>query len=201
MIVVDVETTGVDFKKHSIVSIGAVDFSNPLNNFYQENKIWFGAEVDPIALQINGFTEEQITDLSKKTLKENITDFIEWSKFIEDITLAGENVARFDAMFLKDSADRYGIEFSFGIRSVDLHALSYVNHLEKGIEIPLNKNRTNISSDTTFTYVGLPEEPKPHNALIGAKMEAEAFSRLIYGKILFKEFQKYPLPQYLRFLF
>lgn len=201
MIVVDVETTGVDFKKHSIVSIGAIDFSNPLNNFYQENKIWFGAEVDTIALQINGFTEEQITDLNKKTLKENITDFIEWSKSIGDVTLAGENVARFDAMFLKDSADRYGIEFSFGIRSVDLHALSYANHLEKGIEIPLNKNRTNISSDTTFIYVGLPEEPKPHNALTGAKMEAEAFSRLIYGKILFKEFQKYPLPQYLRFFF
>jgi DNA polymerase-3 subunit epsilon len=198
MIVVDVETTGVDSKINSIVSIGAVDFSNPSNTFYQENRIWFGAEVNPKALEINGFTEEQLIDRSKKTLKETVSDFIEWSKSVEDITLAGENVGRFDALFLKNSADRYGIEFPFGVSSVDLHALSYSHHLKYGIKIPLNKNRTDISSDTTLVYVGLPTEPKPHNALTGAKMEAEAFSRLIYGRCLFEEFRSYEIPKFLK---
>lgn len=44
---------------------------------------------------------------------------------------------------------------------------------------------------------GLPNEPIPHNALTGAKMEAEAFSRFIYGKSFFKEFENYPVPHYL----
>lgn len=198
MIIVDVETTGVNPKMHSIVSIGAVDFSNPSNTFYQENRIWLGAEVDPVALQINGFTEEQITDMRKKSLEENITDFIEWSKSVKDITLAGENVGVFDLKFLLNSAERYGIEFPFGRRTVDLHAVSYANYLRKRVEIPLDKNRTNIRADTTFVYVGLKEEPKPHNALMGAKMEAEAFSRLIYGRWLFEEFRSYEIPEYLR---
>ena len=47
MIVVDVETTGVDARKNSIVSIGAVDFENQKNQFYGECKIWEGAEIDP----------------------------------------------------------------------------------------------------------------------------------------------------------
>ena len=78
MIVVDVETTGVDSKKNSIVSIGAIDFSNPQNQFYQECRVWEGAEIAQQALYINGFTKEQITDKNKPTLKEAIESFIKW---------------------------------------------------------------------------------------------------------------------------
>ena len=47
-------------------------------------------------------------------------------------------------------------------------------------------------------YVGLPPEPKPHHALTGAKVEAEALSRLLFGKILLKEFAHYEIPKYLK---
>jgi DNA polymerase III epsilon subunit-like protein len=39
MIVFDIETTGFDADKCAIVSIGALDFFNPENTFYQEAKI------------------------------------------------------------------------------------------------------------------------------------------------------------------
>ena len=45
MIIIDVETTGLDPKKYSIVSIGAVDFKKPMRTFYEECRIWDGAEV------------------------------------------------------------------------------------------------------------------------------------------------------------
>ena len=57
MIVVDVETSGLDDEKNSLLSIGAVDFYNPKNQFYGECRVREGAEVNPEALEVNGFTE------------------------------------------------------------------------------------------------------------------------------------------------
>jgi DNA polymerase III epsilon subunit-like protein len=66
MIIIDIEASGVDYKKHSIVSIGALDFSNPTNRFYGECQIWPGAHIMDEALKVNGFTKDQITDPNKK---------------------------------------------------------------------------------------------------------------------------------------
>ena len=191
MIVVDVETTGIDPKKHSIVSIGAVSFYNSRNQFYQECKIWDGSEVTEEALKINGFSEEDIKNPNKKTLKEVIKNFLNWADNIKNKTIAGENPS-FDRDFLKASIERSGLKWEFGYRTVDLHSLCYANYLKRGEALPAKLN-----TDKTLNYVGLPDEPKPHNALTGAKMEAEAFSRLIYGKVLLKEFEKYRIPDYL----
>ena len=62
MLVVDVEASGTEAAKHSIVSIGALDFSNPSIRFYGECRIWEGAHVMPEALMVNGFSEEQIKE-------------------------------------------------------------------------------------------------------------------------------------------
>jgi hypothetical protein len=42
------------------------------------------------------------------------------------------------------------------------------------------------------------KEGKPHNALEDAKLTAECFSRVVYGKSLFSDFKKYDIPLYLR---
>lgn len=196
MIVVDVETTGLDPRKHSIVSIGALYFPNPEKQFYQECRIWYGAEISKEALNINGFSEEDIKDPNKKSLEETIKDFLQWTEGIDDVTLAGENPS-FDLNFLKSSAERYDIKWPFGHRTVDLHSLCYTHFLKRGLNPPVKNERTDLNLDKILRYVGLPEEPKPHNALTGAKMEAEAFSRLVFGNPLLKEFETYPIPNYL----
>jgi len=196
MIVVDVETTGLDPQKHSIVSIGTVDFSNPENRFYQECCIWDGAEVTPEALEVNGFTEEDVRDPNKKTLEKVIKEFFEWIKNIEDKTIAGQDPA-FDKSFLQASAERYGIEWKLGHRTVDLHSVCYFHYLKRGLVPPTKEGRTALNLDKIANYVGLPDESKPHHALNGAKLEAEAFSRFIYGKPLFGEFAKFSVPNYL----
>ncbi len=196
MIIVDVETTGLNPKKHSIVSIGAIDFANSKNQFYQECRIWDDAEISKEALEINGFSEEEIKSPDKKSLEEVIKDFLKWIMNIEERTLAGENPS-FDRDFLKDSMERYNIDWQLGHRTIDLHSLCYSHYLKHCLIPPLKDKRTNLNTDTILKYTGLPAEPKPHKSLTGAKMEAEAFSRLIFGKSLLKEFENYPIPTYL----
>src|SRR3990167_7054515 len=62
MIVLDIEATGVEPKKHSIVSIGALDLANPTNRFYMECRVWDGAHIMDEALGVNGFTRQQVPD-------------------------------------------------------------------------------------------------------------------------------------------
>lgn len=196
MIVVDVETSGLDPLKHSIISVGALDFCDPGNQFYEECRIWDGAAIDKESLKINGFGEEAVRDANKKSLEELIKDFILWLKPIQERTLAGGNPS-FDRDFLTESAKKYNIDWKFGYRLVDLHSISFAHHLRRGLEPPKKEGRTHLSVDRILKYTGLPDEPKPHHALVGAKMEAEAFSRLIYGKSLLKEYENFPVSDYL----
>lgn len=196
MIVLDVETTGVDFKKNSIISIGALDFFNPSNQFYAECRVFEDAEITEQALAINGFTREQVLFTNKYSLEEGVLKYLDWSSHIKERTIAGEN-PRFDRDFLNASLERYGLK-RIPFRTIDLHTLSYINHLMKRIEIPLKESVSDINLDSTLNYVGLPPESKPHHALTGAKLEAEAFSRIIYRKGLFEEFEKFEIPDYLR---
>ena len=197
MIVVDVETTGLDPLKNSIVSIGAVDFFNPLNQFYGECKIWDGAEITQQALNVNGFSVDEITSMSKQSLKDLIQYFIDWAAHINPKVLAGHNTY-FDVSFLEDSAKKYQIPWIFGWRLIDLHSEGFTNHIKNNFKLPLNEGMPRLTADYLHNYTGLPSEPKPHNALTGAKMEAETFSRLIYGKGLLKDYEGYLVPKYLR---
>ena len=196
MIIVDVETTGLDPLRCAILSIGAVDFSDPSRTFYRECRIFSDALVSSEALAINGFTWDHVQRTDLDDLSVVLADFLSWMSTVTDQTLAGENPS-FDRDFLRAAFDRCGIRASLGYRTLDLHTLCYAHHLLRRLVPPLKYNRTNISADTCLVYVGLPAEPKPHHALVGAKMEAEAFSRLLLGKGLLAEFAPYPVPQYL----
>ena len=196
MLIVDVETTGLNPNKHSIVSVGALYFLTPENQFYEECRIWDGAEIDFNALQINGFSKKEIIDPNKKSLEEVIKQFIKWIQPFEDKTIAGENPA-FDRDFLIISAEKYRLNLGLSYRTIDLHSICYTHQLARGLVPPRHMNRTNLNTDNILDYVGLSKRKGIHNALTDVKLEAEAFSRLIHGKNLLKEFEKYPIPSYL----
>lgn len=202
MIVTDVETSGVDSLKNSIISIGAVEFLNPQNTFYGECQIWSGAEINPEALKINGFTEEEIRNPNKKTLKEILLEFTDWIEPIKDKTLAGHNIGGLDIPFLLNSFERcgfpkkYSVEEGWGKRIVDLHTLVYSSLFGRLLPIPIRNGQSALNLNYCLKYVGLPKEPMPHNALTGAKMEAEALFRLIFrGRKLMEEFKEYEIPK------
>ena len=194
MIVVDVEASGVEAKRHSIVSIGALDFANPSNRFYEECRIWDGAHVMDEALAVNGFTKDQITDTSKQSEADAVHAFLRWSESIDERTLAGQNVS-FDRDFLKAAAERAGhTDWQFAYRTIDTHTLCYMHMIQRGIKPPVAHKRSALDLDAVLNYTGIPAEPSPHNALTGALSHAEVISRLLYGRKLLPEFSKFEIP-------
>lgn len=198
MIVLDIETTGLEPKKHSIIEVGAIEYDNPLNIFNERCRIWPGAESDPGALEINGFNPDELTDPVIQTQKELLLKFIDWISSVDDKTIAGQNVD-FDISFLNESCKRLNLPSYFGKRKVDLHSVAYAHFLRRNIRPPLKNNLSDLHSDLIMDYVGIPAEPKPHRALNGARYELEALSRLISGKSALDEFSGYEVPLYLKF--
>jgi DNA polymerase III epsilon subunit-like protein len=197
MIVLDIETTGIDPRRHSIVEVGAIDFDSPGNYFNERCQIWDGAEIDFKALEINGLTLNEIQDQTIFTQKELISGFMIWTDNIEDKTIAGQNVD-FDISFLNESSARCGLNLTLGKRKVDQHSIVYAHLLKRNIKPPIKDRFSDLNSDLIMNYVGLPSEPKPHRAINGARFEAEALSRLIYGRGMFDEFAGYVVPDYLQ---
>ncbi len=193
MIIVDVETTGIDEIKHAILSVGALDFDNPENQFYEECRAFDEAHIDDDGLAINGFTREQVSDQSKQTDEDLLKHFIAWTNGVKEQTFAGQNPS-FDRDFLHRAADRYHLEWPFAFRTVDQHSVCYADMIKKGVPLPITHNHTALNSDKIMQYVGIPAEPHPHNALNGAKVAAEALSRLLYGKKLLPEFNEFDIP-------
>ncbi len=197
MIILDMELSGLDSRRNSILSIGAVDFSNPDNQFYTECRLRKYGKFHPDALAVNGFTEESIRDRKKPSEDAALEKLCAWMDKIPDRTIAGHNVQT-DIRFLKHAFYKYGIERKITGRSVDTYGLVYVHMLLRGVKPPMRESQADINSDVVFSYCGLPKEPHPHNALTGVKMIAESLSRLLYGKCMFGEFSRYEIPGYLR---
>lgn len=196
MIIVDVEASGTESWKHSIVSVGALDLAHPEDRFYEECRIWDGAHVMEGALKVNGFTMEEITDPSKQSEADLAHKFLDWSKDAADRTLAGQNVS-FDRDFLKAAAERAGhTEWPFAYRTIDTHTLCWMHMVNRGLTPPIDPRhrRSGLNLDAVMNYCGIPDEPDPHNALTGALSHAEVVSRLLYGKKLLPEFDQFEIP-------
>jgi len=197
MIIIDIETTGLDERTHAILSVGAIDFLDPKRMFYEECRAWDGAEVHPQALEVNGFTMAQVFDPKKQSVQELLKKFLDWAQGCEERTIAGENVA-FDRDFLKVNMERLGLPWFFGHRVVDLHSISFARLKGLGVFVPHKNAVSALNMNKTLNYVGLADEPSPHHALMGAKLEAEAFSRLIHGKNLLAEFAHVAVPLHVK---
>ena len=195
MLVIDVESSGLDPKKHSIVSLGALDLENPSNQFYAECRVWDGAEIDEDALRVNGFTEAELTDRNKMTEEELIRNFIGWAESITNRTFCGQNVS-FDRDMTKAAAHRANFDWKFAHRTIDTHTLAYMHMIKASLPAPIDveHHRSTLNLDAILNYCGIPDEPEPHNALTGAKCHAEVASRLLYSKKLLPEFEHYEIP-------
>lgn len=193
MIVVDLETSGVDQRVHGLLSIGAVDFLEPGRQYYGECKLREEGDVMDEALEVNGFTYEDITNHNKQSEVDLVKDFLLWFKRSKDHTLAGQN-PHFDLSFLEEVCRRSELDIPFARRLIDLHSVTVYHITSRGLEVPIRKKRSDVDSDYIMRYVGIPEEPRPHNALNGAVWEAEAFNRLFYNGGLFDDFEKYSVP-------
>lgn len=196
MIAVDVEGSGTESHKHSVLSIGAVDMSQPTRQFYGECRAWEGAKIEDEALAVNGFSQEQATDPDKQSEAELIHQFIAWALECKEQTFAGQNPS-YDRDFLRAAAERAGhTDWPFAHRTLDSHTMAYMHMIKRGETPPLKegKKHSGLNLDAILNYCGIPGEPKPHNALTGAQSHAEVVSRLLYDKKLLPDFEQFEIP-------
>jgi len=211
MIIIDIETTGMNFWENSILSIGALCFNNPKNQFYGECRVDKDDIITEDALKINGFSKEEITSEKKQTQKELIKKFLEWLNKQENRILAGHNIGFFDLNFLKTKAKKYNLNIKTRYRSLDLCSVAQTRYFQINGKFLLDDYKENgMSLPEVLKFCGIKDERieirdgklikqgKTHNALEDCKLEAECFSRLLSGKGLFEEYNKFLIPNYLK---
>lgn len=167
LIIVDIETSGLDRTNCGILSIGAIDFNSD-RNFYLECRVDDNHSIENKALELNGFTKEQIFDPTKPTMQEGYQIFEEWAfSLYKNPILGGENIGQFDALFLcRASGNKFTLNWPFKHRFVDLHSIFYF------------ATGQSISLQNMAKYFGLDPEPEIHNALNGALKVKEIFQCL-----------------------
>lgn len=174
MIVFDVETSGLDPYKNTILSIGAYD-TRRQDSFYEEIRAPEWADISPRALKVNGFTKEEIYSKDRTPLEKAINDFLAWSGRSDDRVLAGWNV-HFDIGFLQAALMRLNIKWPFGFRYIDIHGVAYLdiyaNDASSMYHYRTVEGLSKLSLNGALKFYGLPPEPNPHNALTGAKAGA-----------------------------
>lgn len=199
MISIDWEFTWLNHKIHSLVSLWAVDFYNPTNQFYAECRIWEWATWEDEALKINWFSVKDIQDPNKLSIVQLIKKFDEWLKTCPYPQILIWQNPKSDIDFLVESYKKAWLEYPLWHRSLDTHTIVFSKHLELGKKILLDKWKYKINLDESLNFVWIPGgEPKPHIALMWAKCAAEVVSRTIFGKKLLSEFEWYDIPEYLR---
>ena len=188
MISIDVETGGLDPKNSALLSIGAVDMLDPTRTYYIEMRAREDGEVTEFALKVNGFTVEETQDPAKFTEEKAMHNFIGWvNECAGQKILLGHNAA-FDMGFIRESCKRYDIKCPFQHRVIDLHSVYYYEELrQKGYDIKAVSRQ--ISLNYILKELFGQKEPNPHNALTGAKCNAEVMHALSgFRNRLFEDF-------------
>jgi DNA polymerase III epsilon subunit-like protein len=202
MIVVDLECSGDDYEKCGIVEIGAVDIDNPKNSFCEcarisENEtIVNNPNASLTVLDVLGMTEEELRDEKKQTEKELLENFFNWCIKNDYATMICQH-PQFDVAFLEHRARKNNVKFPISYKALDLHTLAQLKWFEIHNEFSLIDDFSSIGLKTILEFAGMQDNRNAHNALEDAKLEAECFYRLVYGKNLFEEYNEFPIPDYL----
>lgn len=196
MIIVDIETSGVDFVKNGIWQIGAVDLENPENQFLEEGRIDDDDEIDEIALEITGKREEYIRDSLKRSQKDLIVSFFNWCEGVGGKMCGAQN-PQFDLGFLFTKSRKYGLDIPIHYRAIDLHSIATLKHFQVFKKMLIKNGRSDMGLTNILKFCGMEDNRTAHNALEDAKLAAECFNRIIYGKTLFSEYLEFFIPEYL----
>jgi DNA polymerase III epsilon subunit-like protein len=214
MIVLDIESSGLDSGKCGIWQIGALELENPKNYFLEEARIDDEDEVTESALKVIGKSEEELRDRKKQSQRQLILNYIKWLSPVREKLFMGQNIG-WDISFIQNKCMRYGVMDKFrevqSQRAFDLHTIAQERYKAiKGFYLFDEKGKSKMNLTAILEFCGLPDERilmngnkiekqgKSHNALDDCKLEGECFSRLVYGKNIFPEFSQYKIPEVLR---
>jgi len=207
MIVLAIETSGLDFLSLGIWQIGAIDL-NTMEEFFDECRIDDEDIIEKGALEITGKTKEELRNKNKQSQKELLKKFFEWTEKRSRGNFLCHS-PQWDIGWICAKASKYGLTTPFHYRAFDLHTIAQTKFHELNKEFLIKENHSVMGLEQVLKFCGLEDnrkqnkegkitEGKPHNALEDAKLTAECFLRLVFGKNLFPEFAKFEIPQELR---
>jgi len=209
MIVLDIETSGVSPENCGIWQIGAIELENPENTFLEEGRIGDKDLIEESALLVTGKTKEYLLDKNRQSEKDLLNNFFKWVENVKVRNCICQN-PQFDLGFINMKIRKYGLENFLPHRAFDLHSFAQMKYFQLNNSFLLDKNHSKMNLTNVLDFCGIKDERrhvegielisygKEHNALEDCKLTGECFSRIIYGKNIFEEFKKFPIPEYLR---
>ncbi len=207
MIVMDLETSGLYPERNGIWQIGALEFENPSNYFIDECRIDDEEYVEREALEVTGKTEEELRDENMQSQRELLEKFFAWCESVKIKNCICQN-PQFDLGFLGAKARKYGLKFPLPHRTFDMHSIGALRYFEIHEKLLIRDDKSDMGLGNILKMCGIEDKRKkmekgvvvqegnPHNALEDAKLTAECFSRIFYGKHLLNEFSQYKIPKY-----
>jgi DNA polymerase III subunit epsilon len=198
MIIVDIETSGLDFERSGIWQIGALELENPDNYFLEEGRIDDEDFVNPESLKIIGKSEEELRDRDKRSQKDLLNYFFQWCIKIQEHKNCVCQNPQFDWSFLNIKAKKYKLDFPFHHRSYDLHSIVQLRYFQLKKRFLIKQDMSDMGLSKILIFVGMKDNRKEHNALEDARLTAECFSRIVFGKNLISMYNKFTIPPYLK---
>lgn len=201
-IVVDLETSGVNFARCGIWQIGAIDLETK-EEFLEESRIDDEDEIISVGnknvLEVIGKTEEELRDKNKQSQKELLEKFFRWVETRKMKNLVCQN-PQFDFAFLKLKAEKYSLEIPFHYRAFDTHSIAHAIYFQKHKEFFLREDEdfSGMNLSKMLEICGMQDNRKAHNALEDAKLTAECFSRLMFGEKFLDEYEEFEIPEDLK---
>ena len=211
MIVVDIETSGVEYGC-GIWQIGAIDLDTG-HEFFEEGRIDEEDSISEEALKIFDRSGEYLRDKKKKSQEKLLEDFFKWCKSHKGGNFICQH-PQFDYSFFKLKAEKYGLKIPINYKAFDLHSVAQMVYKKVHGKLLMKKEKGVVISDMGLSSIlqlcgmsddrrkmkdgKIEKEGRPHDALGDAKLEAECFYRLVYGKNFLPEFKSLPVPDYLK---
>ena len=211
MIVVDIETSGLDFTKCGIWQIGALYIDNPKNTFLEEARIDDNDLIEPEALRVGGKTESDLRDGKKQSQKQLLINFFSWVKKTNNFAMLSHNPQDLDYTLVVKKAKQYSLEFPFHHRCFDMHSMAQLKFFQVNGNFLMKPGMgvSEMGLSHVLEFCGMEDnrikagqkgvnEGHPHNALEDCRLTAECFSRIVFGKSLIEDYSKFLIPSYLK---
>lgn len=183
-IFLDLETTGLDFDKHVVLDVGIVivDLNDMSRTFAYTSCITCDANdwllADKKALEVNGFSEENNWQLSKKdyeVTKELVQFFKKHDVEKGKAFFICQNPSFDRPFFLQLMSQELMHELNLPYHWLDLASMYWMKYYacfhpipSAHCIIPELAYEVSLSKDTIAKHLGIPPEAKPHKALQGA---------------------------------
>lgn len=175
LVVIDLETSGLNPVEHGILEIGAVKLATG-EEFECRCRLGEEFKYDPRVYPVNHIGESEARDERFMSETAAVSELLMWlgsgPKWMQ-----GGSYPQFDLGFLHQVALESALILPMGRQLLDLATVAVTYCIATGTQIPKS-----LSADSIYRMLGLPEEPRPHRALQGARAEAHAF-RTMFNRL------------------